>query len=136
MGVFLAQSLVLFREEGLALQTGAADCTYEAGIMPGESQRLQKLVSGLDGEVTTMATGTKELVIISFAVWQPILHVEGVVSDWLLAGCTQEAVHMPGLLQGIDDFPQDLLLAAGAGRGKELFIAVSTVHCSPLLHEA
>lgn len=32
--------------------------------------------------------------------------------------------------------PQDLLLAAGAGRGKELFIAVSTVHCSPLLHKA
>lgn len=32
--------------------------------------------------------------------------------------------------------PQDLLLAAGAGRGEELLIAVSTVHCSPLLHKA
>lgn len=33
-----------------------------------------------------------------------VLQVEGVVADGLLAAGAQEAVHMPGLLQGVDDF--------------------------------
>lgn len=49
------------------------------------------------------------------AVRLSVLQVEGVVADWLLAGGAQEAVHVPGLLQGIDDF----LLADENGRFKE-----------------
>lgn len=36
-----------------------------------------------------------------FTVWFSVLQVEGVVSDWLLTGSTQEAVHMPRLFEGI-----------------------------------
>lgn len=34
----------------------------------------------------------------SFTVWLSILHVKHVAPDWLLAGCADEAGHMPGLL--------------------------------------
>lgn len=37
---------------------------HKTGVMPGESQRLQKLVSGLDGEVAAMAVGTKHGVVV------------------------------------------------------------------------
>lgn len=52
-----------------------------------------------------MTAGTKEGVVISLTVRLSVLQVEGVVADWLLAGGTQEAVDMPGLLQGVDNFP-------------------------------
>lgn len=42
--------------------------------------------------------------LTSLAVGQSVLQVEGVVANGLLAGGAQKAVHMPSLLQGIDDF--------------------------------
>lgn len=42
--------------------------------------------------------------LTSLAVGLSILEVEGVVANGLLAGSAQEAIHMPGLFQGIDDF--------------------------------
>lgn len=104
--------------------------------MPGEAQSLQELVPSLDREVTAMAAGPKESVIVSLAVGLSVLQVEGVVANGLLAGGAQEAVHMPGLLQGIDDFPEDLLLTAAAGGGEELPVAVLAVDSTALLHEA
>lgn len=104
--------------------------THKAGVMPGESKSLQELVPSFDGEVTAVAVGPKQLVVVwvkspltkcyfdcrfswqhpiygsyctLFTVWLPILHVEHVASDWLLAGDTGEAGHMPGLFQGIHD---------------------------------
>lgn len=126
--MFLAQRLVFLGEEGLTLQTCAANRADETGVVPGKSQRLQKLVSRFNGKVTTMTAGAEEGVIIFLAVWLSVLQVEGVVADGLFAGRTQEAVHMPGLLQGIDDFSNDLLVALEAGGSEELLIAEHTVH--------
>lgn len=38
--------------------------THKTGVMPGESQSLQELVSRLNGEVTTMAIGPKHGVVV------------------------------------------------------------------------
>lgn len=38
-----------------------------------------------------------------FTVRLAVLHVEGVASDWLLAGHAGEAGHVPRVLQGISD---------------------------------
>lgn len=42
--------------------------------------------------------------LTSLTVRLSVLQVEGVVADWLLAGGAQEAVNVPGLLQGVDNF--------------------------------
>lgn len=42
--------------------------------------------------------------LTSLAVGLSVLKVEGVVADGLLAGGAQEAIHMPGLLQSVNDF--------------------------------
>lgn len=136
VGMFLAQRLVFFGEERLTFQTSGADRTHKAGIVPGGSQSVQELVPCLDGEVTAVATGPEHLVVVYFTVWLSILHVKCVASDWLLAANTDEAGHMPGLFQGIHDFPQNLLLAAGAGGSEELLVAMLAVHLASLLHEA
>lgn len=42
-------------------------CTYrthKAGVVPGESQSLQELVPGLDGEVAAVAVGSKQAVVV------------------------------------------------------------------------
>lgn len=134
--MFLAQRLVFFGEERLTFQVNRADRTHKAGVMPGESQSIQELIPCLDGEVAAVAVGAKQVVVVFFTVWLPILHVEHVASDWLLAGYADETGHMPGLLQGIHDFPKNLLLAAGAGGSEELLIATLTVHLVLLLHKS
>lgn len=136
MGMFLAQGLVFFGEKSLTLQTGGADCAHEAGVVPGESQGLQELVARLDGEVAAVAVGPKQVIEVLFAVWLSILHVKRVAPDWLLAGGADETRHMPGLLQGIHDLPQNLLVAAGAGGGEELLVAALAVHLAPLFHKS
>lgn len=134
--MFLAQSLVFFGEEWLTFQTSRADRTHKAGVMPGESYSLQELVPCLDGEVTAVAVGPKQIVVVLFTVWQPILHVKHVASHWLVAGGTDKTGHVPGLFQGIHDFPQNLMVAAGAGGSEELLVATFTVHLAPLLHKS
>lgn len=39
-------------------------CTHEAGVVPGESQRLQELVARFDGKVTSVTAGAEEGVVI------------------------------------------------------------------------
>lgn len=136
VGMLLAQSLVFFREEWLTFQAGRAHRTHKAGIMPGESHRLQELIPSLNGEVTTMTVCPKQAVVVLFTVRLSILHVEHVAFDWLIAGRTDETGHMPSLFQGIHDLPEDLLVAACTGGSKELLIAVRTVHLPLLLYEA
>lgn len=98
VGVLLAQRLVLLGEEGLALQSGAAHCADEAGIVPGKAKGIEEPITCLNGELTAMAPSPKQVVEIWFTVWLSILQVESVVSDWLLARRAQEAVAMPSLL--------------------------------------
>lgn len=136
VGVFLAQRFAVFGEEGLALQRGAAHRAHKTGIMPGAPQGLEELVPRFDWEVTAEATRTEKGVIVSVAVGLSILQVEGAVADWLPTGSTQEAAHVPSLLQCVDHFPQDLVLAAAAGWGQELLVAVLAVNRPALLHEA
>lgn len=38
--------------------------THEAGVVPGESQRLQELVARFDGEVASVTAGAEEGVVI------------------------------------------------------------------------
>lgn len=38
--------------------------THKAGVMPGESESLQELVPCLDGEVTAVAVGPKQTVVV------------------------------------------------------------------------
>ena len=38
--------------------------THKAGVVPGESQSLQELVPCLDGEVTAVAVGPKQVVVV------------------------------------------------------------------------
>lgn len=83
-----------------------------------------------------MAVCPKQVVVVLFTVRLSILHVKHVASDWLMAGHTDETVHMPGLFQGIHDFPQNLLVAAGAGGSEELLIAMFAVHLALLLHKS
>lgn len=89
VGVILAQHLVLFREERLTLQVGAADLKQkhivnvlgahsftrawreassysadEAGVVPLGAHGLQELVAGLDGEVAAVAVGPEHGVIV------------------------------------------------------------------------
>lgn len=97
VGMFLAQRLVFLGEERLPFQAGGANRAHKTGVMPGESQRLQKLVSGLDGEVAAMAVGPKHGVVVSFTVRLSVLHVKCVASDWLVAGGTDKTGHMPCL---------------------------------------
>lgn len=135
VGMFLAQRLVFFGEEGLTFQVSGADHTHKTGVVPGEAQSLQELVPGLDGEVAAVAVGPKQVVVVLFTEWLSILHVKHAASDWLLAGCTDETGHMPGLFQGIHDLPENLLAAAGTGRSEELLVATLTVHLVLLLHK-
>lgn len=58
--------------------------------------------------------------LTSLTVRLSVLQVEGVVADWLLAGGTQEAVDVPGLLQGVDNF-----LSAD----ENVRLAMSTARC-------
>lgn len=133
--MFLAEWFAFFREEHLTLQTDTAHRAHKASIMPGESKSFQKRISCFYWEVTTTASCPKPTVIISLAVRFSILQVKSVVPYWLLARCTQEAVHMPGLLKGINHFPHDFVLAACAGRGEELFVTVLAVNRAFLLNE-
>lgn len=136
VGMFLAQRLVFFGEECLTFQVSRADRTHKTGVMPGESQSLQELIPGLDGEVAAVAVGPKHGVVVFFTVWLSILHVEHVASDWLLAGYADETGHVPGLFQGIHDLPKNLLLAAAAGGSKELLVATLAVHLALLFHKS
>lgn len=38
--------------------------THKAGVMPGESQSIQELIPCLDGEVTPVAVGPKQVVVV------------------------------------------------------------------------
>lgn len=38
--------------------------THKAGVMPGESQSIQELIPRLDGEVTPVAVGPKQVVVV------------------------------------------------------------------------
>ncbi len=38
--------------------------THEAGVVPGESQRLQELIARFDGEVTSVTAGAEQGVVI------------------------------------------------------------------------
>lgn len=94
VGVILAQHLVLFREERLTLQVGAADLKQkhivnvfgahsftsgalglehretssysadEAGVVPLGAQGLQELVTGLNREVAAVAVGPEHGIIV------------------------------------------------------------------------
>lgn len=133
--VFLAQGFVFLGEESLTFQARAAHCAHEAGVVPGDAQSLQELVTCLDGKVAAVAVGPKQLVVVHFTVGLPVLHMEGVASDWLPTGHTHETVHMPGLLQSVHYFPKDLLVAVGAGRSKELLVTTFTVDLTFLFDE-
>lgn len=136
VGMFLAQRLVFFGEESLTFQISRADRAHKAGVMPGESQSIQELIPCLDGEVTPMAVGPKQVVVVLFTVWPSILHVEHVAFDWLLAGSAHKTGHMPGLFQSIHHLPQNLLVAAGAGGSEKLLVAAFAVHLVLLLHKS
>lgn len=83
-----------------------------------------------------MAVSPKQAVVVFFTVWLSILHVKHIASDWLVTGGAYKTVHMPGLFEGIHDFPQDFLLAAGTGGSKKLLVAIFTVNLALLLYEA
>lgn len=53
--------------------------------------------------------------LTSFTVRLAVLHVEGVASDWLLAGHACKTGHVPSVLQGVGD----LLRSTGEKRARE-----------------
>lgn len=61
--------------------------------------------------VCVSGSGSRSFSLTLLAVRLAVLQVEGLVSDWLLAAGAQEAVDVPGLLEGVDHF-----LPAGAER--------------------
>lgn len=135
-GVAFAQRLILLRVERLPLQVDLAESTDEAGIMPAVAQGLQKAIAGINLEVTAVALGAKHLLIVSLAVGFALLHVKGLIPDGSLAGCTLETLNVVGHLQGMHDFPCDLLLALGAVRGVSVIVTLGAVDRTSLLKEA
>lgn len=110
--------------------------TDEARVMPAVAQGLQKPIPGINLKVTAMAFGAKHLLIVFLTVGFALLHVKGLVPDGSLAGCTLETLYMVGHLQGMHDFPCDLLFALGAVRSISIIMALGTVDRPPLLEEA
>lgn len=110
--------------------------TDKARIVPAVAQGLQKPVACINLEVTAMAFGAKHLLIVSLTVGLSLLHVEGLVSDGVLAGCTLETLNMVGHLQGVHDFSCNLLFALGAVGSVSLIVALGTEDGPSLLEEA
>lgn len=135
VSVLLAQGLVFFGEEWLAFQRRTADCTHKAGVMPGEAQSLQELVPCFDGEVTAVAVGPEQFVVIFFTVGLSILHVKSMASYWLLASGADKTIQMPGLFQSIHNFPKNLLLATETGGSEHVLVAFCTVQLALLFHK-
>lgn len=131
-----AQGLILLRVERLPLQVDLAESTDEARVVPAVAQGLQKPIPGINLEVTAVAFGAKHLLIVSLAVGFALLHVKSLVPDWSLAGCTLEALNMVRHLQGMHDFPGDLLFALGTVGSVTIIVALGTVDGPSLLEEA
>lgn len=135
-GMAFAQGLILLRVERLPLQVDLAESTDEARIVPAVAQGLQKAIPGINLKVTAMAFGAKHLLIVFLTVGFAFLHVEGLIPDGSLARCTLETLDMVGHLQGVHDFPCDLLFALGTVRSVSVIVALGTVDRPSLLEEA
>lgn len=122
-----AQGLILLGVERLPLQVDLAEGTDEAGIVPAVTQSLQKTIAGVNLEVAAVTFGAKHLLVVSLAVGLPLLHVESLVPDGILAGGTLETLNMVGHLQGVHDFPSDLLFALGTVGSVSVVVALGTV---------
>lgn len=136
VSVLLAQRLVLLGVERLALKVHMAHRTNKAGVMPGVTQSLNKLITSFNRKVTSMTLSAEKGYVIFLAVGLSVLHVEQAVSKRFATGCTHEAGSVPRLPQGMHHLPHDLGIAAGAGRGEELLVAVLTVNAVLFLHKA
>lgn len=130
-----AEGLVLLRVERLPFQVDLAQCADEACIVPAVAQGLQKTIPSVNLKVTAVALGAKHLLIISLTVRFPLLHVKGLVPDGSLTGCTLEALNMVSHLQGMHDFPCDLLFALGTVWCVSVIMALGAVNRSSLLKE-
>lgn len=131
-GMALAKGLVLLGVEGLSFQVDLTDCANKACVMPAEAQSFQEAVSSINLEVTASTFCAKHLLIVSFAVGCPFLHVKGSVANRCLAGSAGEAMHVPGHLQGMHDLSSNLLLAFGTA-GCIAHIIAGGAKDSPLL---
>lgn len=69
----------------------------------------QRKTCGVNMELVTQPGDGNALSLTLFTVRLAVLHVEGVASDWLLAGHARKAGHVPRVLQGI----RDLLRSTG-----------------------
>lgn len=134
--VLLAQGFVLLGVERLPLQIHMADCTNEAGVVPGMTQGFDELVTSLHREIAAVALGAEQSDVVFLTVGLPVFHVEEAVPEGLLAGCADEAAGVPRLPQGVHHLPHDLGVALGTDRGKELLVTPLAVHGALLLHEA
>lgn len=136
VGMLLAQWFVLLGVEWLSLQVHVADCTDEAGVVPGVAQSFDELIPGFHGEVTAVTLSAEQGDVVFLTVRLSILHVEEAVSKGSSTGCTHEAGGVPRLPQSVHYLPHDLGVAASTGGGKELLVAVLAVDAVLLLHEA
>lgn len=135
-GMAFAEGLILLRVERLPLQVDLAESADEARIMPAVAQGLQKPIPGINLKVTAVAFGAKHLLIVSLTVGFSLLHVKGLVPDGSLAGCALETLNMVGHLQGMHDFPNDLLFAFGTVGCISVVMALGTEDRPSLLEES
>lgn len=132
----LAEGLPTFGEEALALQVLVAFRALEALAVVVVVEGLYPAVTSLNGEATAHTLGGEQVIPVALAVGQAILQVEGTRAEDLSTVSTAETFRMELLANSIQAVSFDPLVTLSADRGEVLLIAVFTVQCALLFHEA